>query len=807
MSRRRFNRRRRVLAGGLAGLAVLGAAGGAMAQPMPVKIASVAITNVGPLTVSTQMVLDNIKVKTGDAYSRVGIDQDVRTLYSTGFFNNIRVVEDVTADGVSLTFVLQGKPKITDILFTGNKKFTTSKLTAKVTTKVGDPLDERKLFADALEIKNLYQKKGMQKTEVKYVVNADERAGRATVTFEIHEAPKVHVYEVEFQGARAFTQKKLRKVVKTRRHWWLSWITRSDILKDDQLEEDRERLAEFYRNAGYIDFELRDFKIETISTGKVKLLYVISEGTQYRVGSVDIGGNHVFTTNQLDAKLKMPSGTVFTPGGLEKDVESLKDTYGGKGYIDARVLPRRLPNTQTGKMDLAYEIDEGNKAYIEKIEIRGNTKTRDRVIRRELAVSPGETFDMVKVKLSKQRLEGLNYFERVETTPEPTDVPDRRNLVITVAEANTGHFSIGAGFNTVDSIVGTIEVTQGNFDLFNPPWFTGGGQKLRLRLSYGYVVQNYSISFVEPWFLGRKLALSTDLFYNDYNNVSVNDLYSERRIGMRVGLTKALGTDYIIGGVNYTLQNIDTYNISPWTPPPVREALGAPLLSETSASSLISQVGFSLVVDTRNSAINPTKGQKTEFRPTIAGGPLGGEVSMYRLELSHTRYIPGLFPGHVLELGGRIGVLSGYANQGNIPLYERYFLGGIYSLRGYRYRDVGPKSLSATQDGEPLGGNTYWYATAEYTIPIIERLKFAIFYDAGMVYAQSYSLNPNYTMNYYGKTVTASTGFYDSDFGVGIRLNLPIGPLRLDYGIPWHHGGDVSSNGRFQFSVGYTRDF
>lgn len=797
-----------MLTGSLAGLALLGTAAGAFAQPLPVKVTAVTITNIGPLTVSSQMVMDNIKMKTGDAYNRAGIDNDVRSLYATGFFNNIRVVEDITADGVSLTFVLQGKPKVTDILFTGNKKFKSAKLAAKVTTKVGEPLDERKLFADALEIKNLYQKKGMQKTEVKYVINADERAGRATITFEITEAPKVRVQEVDFIGARAFTQKKLRKVVKTRGHWFFSWITRSDILKDEQVEEDREKLTEFYRNAGYIDFDLKDLKMEPMAKGKgkVKLVYTISEGTQYKVGEVEFKGNQLFTTNQLDSKLKMPVGAVFTPTGLEKDVETLRDTYGARGNIDARVMPRRLPNTQTGKMDLAYEIEEGNKSYIEKIEIRGNTKTRDRVIRRELAVAPGETFDMVRVKLSKQRLEGLNYFDRVETTPEPTDVPDRRNLVVSVSEANTGHFSVGVGFNTVDSIVGTVEVTQGNFDLFNAPWFTGGGQKLRLRLSYGYVVQNYSISFIEPWFLGRKLALSVDLFHTDYDNVSVNDLYSERRTGMRVGLTKALGTDYLVGGVAYSLQNIDIYDISPFAAPPVKSALGA-APGESSTSSLISQLAFSLNVDTRNSAIYPSKGQKTEFRPTIAGGPLGGDTSMYRLELSHSRYFPGLFKGHVLELGGRIGVLAGYDSQGNIPLYERYFLGGIYSLRGYQYRDVGPKTVSGSQDGEPLGGNTFWFATAEYTIPIIERLKFAIFYDAGMVYAKSYSFDSSYTMNYYGKIVTGNTGFYNSDWGVGLRLNLPIGPLRLDYGIPLRHGNDVSGSGRFQFSVGYTRDF
>jgi outer membrane protein insertion porin family len=809
MSRRKRNRRRLAMTGGLAGLALLGSAANGFAQPPPVKVTSVSVTNVGPLSVSESLIRANIKVKTGDAYNRMAVDDDVRGLYSTGLFNNIRVVEDITTDGVTLTYVLQGKLKITDILFTGNKKYSTRKLNKKVTSKVGEPLDERKLFADAQEIKKLYQKKGLQKTEVKYVVNSDEPAGRATVTFEIIEAPKLRAYEVIFEGARAFPQKKLRKVVKTRRHWMFSWITRSDILKDDQLEDDKDRLTEFYRNAGYIDFELKDFQIETIEPGKVRLRYVVSEGNQYKVGSLDIKGTEVLTTNQLQSKLAMPAGSTFTPPGLEKDIEALRDAYGTQGYIDARVLPRRMPNTQTGKMDLSYEIEEGNKSYIEKIEIRGNTKTKDRVIRRELAVTPGEPFDTVRVKLSKQRLEGLNYFDRVETAPEPTDVPDRRNLVVTVAEGNTGHFSIGAGFNTVDSVVGTLEVTQANFDLFNPPWFTGGGQKLRLRLTYGYVIQNYSISFVEPWFLGRKLALSTDLYHSDYNNVSVNDLYSERRTGARVGLSRALGSDFLIGGISYTIENVNLYDVDPFASPEIQQEAG---------SRLVSQVGASLTYDTRNSAIFPTKGQRTELRPSVAGGFLGGDTDFYRLELRHTRYFPGLFEGHVLELGGRIGVVEAWDDSPHVPLFDRWFLGGIYSLRGYRYRDVGPRDYL----GEPVGGSTYWFATAEYSIPIIERLRFAIFYDVGMVYQKAYSFDSGYVLRYPSDPISyrggaagrpgrvywsGDSGFYNDNWGVGLRLNLPIGPLRLDYGVPITSDESNGGSGRFQFSVGYTRDF
>ena len=520
----------------LLGLALSCLASGLQAQvaaPAPVTVLKIVVTNVGPQTVSISLTKANIRVKEGDAYNRSSIDDDVRNLYATGYFLNIRVAEERSLEGVNLIYVLQGKPKLTDIVLVGNKKLSTSKLKKKLTSKIGEPLDERKLFADVQEIKKLYQKKGYPQTTVEYKLNVEERFGRGTATIEINESPKVKIDDVVFDGASAFTQKKLRKALKTRRHWWLSWITLSGTLKDEQLEDDKEKLAEFYSDAGYIDFELKEVKYEYLTEKKLVLRFVISEGRRYKVGAVQFKGLNLFSTPEVGKKLKMNVDSIFTPKGLTKDIEAIQDIYGAKGYIDARVIARKAPNTQTGTMDLVYELDEGDKSFIEKVEIKGNVKTKDRVIRRELAVSPGEVFDSVKVKLSKLRLEGLTYFERVDTQPEPTDVPDRKNLVIAVTEKNTGNFTIGAGFSSVDSILGFVEVSQSNFDLFNPPWFMGAGQKMRLRVSIGDLRRDYSVSFIEPWFLGKKLQFSTDLYHLEKDYVSLNDYYNERRTGAR----------------------------------------------------------------------------------------------------------------------------------------------------------------------------------------------------------------------------------------------------------------------------------
>ena len=746
-------------------------------------VAKIIVTNVGPEAVSESLVQANIRVKVGDPYNRLAVDDDVRSLYGTGYFYNIRVTDERTPEGIALTYILQAKPRLTEIRFSGNKKFRVSKLRKRVSSKVGEPMDERKLFADTQEIKKAYQKSGYSQTDVKYVPSIDDRAGRATVTFEIAETPKVKISDVEFIGAKAFSQRKLRKTIKTRRRWMFSWLTGSGVLKDEQLQEDKEKLAEFYRNAGYIDFELRDVRYVYDKPNRLRIQFIIHEGTQYRVGAVDLKGVTLFPTNEVLSKIKMGVGETFTPKGLARDVEIIQDLYGAKGYIDVGVGARRKPNVQTGTMDLLYELEEGNKSYIEKIEIKGNTKTKDRVIRRELSVAPGEVFDMVRVKRSRQRLEGTQFFERVDTHPEPTDVPDRKNLVVGVSERNTGNVALGAGFSSVDSILGFVELTQGNFDLFNPPYFMGGGQKMRLRAQVGAQRQDYELTFVEPWFLGRKLALSVDLYHRELRYVSRKDFYDERRTGARFGLTRALGSDFLIGGVSYTIENIGIFDVPTNAPPAIQEEEG---------DRLVSKVGLSLAFDTRNSVMLPDRGQRTEFRTELAGGPFGGDTDFYKLELTSHWFFRGFLEGHVLEVAGGVGTVERYDDSERVPLFDRWFLGGINSLRGYRYRDVGPK-----QAGEPIGGKTYWLGSLEYSVPIIERLRFAAFYDIGMVYEDAFSFEEN-----------DETGFYNDNWGVGVRLNIPhLGPLRLDYGIPIKSDDDNESSGRFQFSVGYIRPF
>jgi outer membrane protein insertion porin family len=815
-------------------LLLLGCTQAVWSQTAGPKIERVDIKFVGPASISEQFIRANIRVKAGDVYFPTSTQEDVRSLYSTGQFYNIRVTTDQATDGgMILTFHVQAYPRITEIKIEGNKKVSDSKLKKKITVKVGDPLDEQKLFTDVQEMKKLYEKYGYADTKIQYIPTVDENAGRGTVTFQIIESPKVKITEIDFIGAAAFTQKELRGVVKLKRHWMWSWLTGNGVFKQDEFDDDRDLLADYYRNHGYLDFAVKDVKLDNPTTNTLVIRYYVYEGKQYKVGSIKLTGNKIFSDAQIRDGLKfnhdyqqlksklgtngfvMDVGNVFTPDGLRNDTVALEDFYGSKGYIDVTQGPtlrhNLIPNVDTGTMDLEFLINEGDKTYVEKINITGNVKTKDKVIRRELAISPGEVFNMVQVKVSKQRLEGLNYFEKVDMDPEPTDPPiaGHKNLDVHVDEKNTGNLTFGAGINSDSGLVGFAEISQGNFDLFHPPTFTGAGQKLRLKVQLGTKQQDYDLEFTEPWFLNRKLALGVALYRHQLNFESPHDIYDETRTGLRLSLTRALWSDFFIGSISYTLEDvgislIPPYNrqsFEPGTFPPVLDpnsgqARVPQAILDQTGDHLYSRVGTTLAYDTRNSTQLPNHGQRTELDPEISFG----DSDYYKIQLKTAWYFPGLFKGHVIEAVGRTGIAQSFTG-GDVPFYDRYYLGGLYSLRGFKFRTVSPREAPTAQFPdvvkEPIGGDSFWFGSVEYSIPIVEKddgvgVRIATFYDVGSVGAGS----------------TTFSGNFDDDWGLGLRLNIPhMGPLRLDYGIPITHDKYNGGGGVFQFGAGYTREF
>ena len=786
-----------LLGGLLAFFAVVITSSVVWAQDLPPEetiVREIVVRFIGPETVNRAVVMANIQTAVGKPRTREMIEQDVRNLINTGYFFDVRVLEEPMTDGVRVVFQVQGKATIKEIIMEGNKRFKEERLKKEYSQKVGDSLDERKAHDDARKMEDLYQKSGYPDAKVTYEVSIDKDTGKAILRFKIHEGERIYIKAIKFTGNKAFSDDALLKVLKTRRHWWGSWLASTGVLKEEDFKEDLEKLHDYYTAKGYIDMEVRGTRIERVGSKWMVIHIDIFEGAQYKVGSVTIDGNKLFPTAELEKHLKMTTGKTFTPAGMTADQKALEDYYGARGYLDTSARPVRVPNVETGRIDMTYVIHEGELTYIELIEIRGNTKTKDKVIRRELAVNPGDIYDTVRVDRSVERLKNLGYFSKVEATPEPTDVPNRKDLAINLEEQRTGSVTFGAGFSSIDSLLGFVEITQGNFDLFNWPSFTGGGEKLRLRLQVGFKRQDEVLSFVEPWFLDQKLSLGFDAFHHNSNFLSTQ--YAEQRTGIDLWLEKALN-QFVRARVEYGIQDIDL----------TVDHVASQELQSQDGSHTRSSVTGTLVYDNRDSVFLTTRGNRTEVSAEVAGGPMGGNVSDYKLNAKTSFYFP-FFDKQVLQLLGAAGVVDSFGStRGNgtnvietvfsggktstvvraidpVPIFDRYFLGGANTLRGFDFRKVSPKD----GNNDPIGGNTFVNATAEYTYPIVERVRGAFFFDIGNVYRDAYDF---------------SFSNLKSDAGMGVRLNLPIGPLRLDYGYPIMSDKFTGRSGKIQFSVGY----
>ncbi len=768
------------------------AAGG---QNGPV-VREIDIEYIGPKTVAKSVILSNMRTTVGETYSASSVEEDVRNLYATGFFTNLAIKDEPLGDGVKVNVVVQPKPLVKEIIITGASKIKESRVKKEIKSKIGSPLSEQQISTDTDKVKALYLDKGYSQVQVSYKIDTNEEFGRSVVTFIISEGDRDYVTSVDFVGNAHLTTKELRKIMKTRKKDWLSFINKSGIYKEDVFKQDLDDLRAYYNSKGYIDMEVKDVKYDYPVKGEMHVTITVFEGIQYTVGKIDFTGNTVYTTQELFVYrnypvTRMTAGKIYSPRAysppdkapkpeldelptLENDIKRIRDLYGTKGYIEMQLTPERQANVESGKIDILYHIVENSQSFVEQIIIQGNNRTKDKVIRRELAVTPGQIYDSVRADQSKKRLENLQYFEKVDISPQDTTVPNRKNMVVTVEEKRTGSITFGAGFSSVDSLLGFVEITQGNFDIFNFPYFTGGGEKFRVRLQYGLERQDAEVEFKEPWFLEQRLALGYNLFY--HNATYLSDYYNEQNYGGSVSLARAFG-QFWSGSIAYTLQEFDLYNFISGTSPQ--------LLSQAGWRS-DSSITLGMAYDTRDSVLLTRHGMHADFSAEFAGGPLWGQTSIYKFQADAQKYI--LLPyDMILTLALATGNVDFYGNNSQVPLFDRFFIGGSRSVRGFDNRDIGPHD----DNNQPLGGNTMMYNNVELTFPIIDRVRGAVFNDMGFLDPNAFS---------YGNAWSEMNMAY----GFGLRLNLPIGPLRLDYGIPYKdQGWNASHPGKFSFDVGY----
>ena len=738
------------------------------AQQGPPIISTIEVQYVGPQTIAKERVLAQLRTKPGQPYSESLVEQDIRALYATGAVQNVRIFGEQDGERVKVMVVLQTRSLVNEIEINGAERISAKSLRKRIDLKINGRLTEQNLEEARQKIIEAYQAKGFTNVDVKYKVDTDEARGTSRVVYTITEGTKGAVNAVRFEGNTKFGDRILRKQMKTKGKTLYSFIDKSGRLDETQLEQDLNAVKEYYQDHGYIDVEVKEVRRER-TNGKLTLVVVLAEGPIYHVGKLSIHGEKVANEQRIRALLKMKEGSVYSPKQVRDDTKKVTDAYGSGGYVDLRVSPQGVPGGP-GKIDVTYSIEEGQPSFVQRINIVGNTRTKDKVIRREVLIAPGDILNSVRVETTKKRLDNLGYFSKVETYPEDTGVTGRKDLTIQVEEKRTGSLNFGAGFSTIDQLVGFVELTQGNFDLLNWPGFTGAGQKFRARIQFGSQRKDVVISLTEPYFLDRRLSLGGQVFYSEADFLS--SIYSQRNYGFSLDLRKPI-TSFLYVSLNYRLENTELFNIDP-------NASSALLLEAGKATK--SEITTSLVFDTRDNPFLTRRGQRVVLTPFVAGGPLGGNTQIYGFDLQASQYFR-LWKDTILLFNGEVATVDTWGNGDRVRIYDRLFLGGSNDLRGFNYRDVSPRDIN----GEPLGGQSSARFTIEYTVPLIEKARAAVFYDTGFVNASPWDFNTNQIV---------------SDVGVGLRLDLPIGPIRIDYGIPIQKAS-FGGNGKFNFNVGY----
>jgi len=727
----------------------------------------------GNKAISKDKIVTQIKTRIGQVYNEHVVNEDIKRVFSLGYFEDISTEIEEEDGKVKLIFIVKEKPILKKIEIKGAKtikSFHLLKEIKEVGLKEGSFLDEIKIKEAEQRILDLYIKKGFSKTKVEYKISKNTLENTADLTFQIKESRRLRVKRIFITGNLSFPDKRIIKLMKTRP----SWLFRAGFFKEKTFQDDLERIEAFYRREGYQDIEVTP-QIETDERrGFLYITLNVNEGKRYLIGKVNLEGAKEVSSQEIKKALTIDTGDIYSEEKIQEQVARIQEVYFNKGYIFSQVKPVSFVNPETGFVDVTFKITENTLVYVRMIEITGNTKTKDKVVRRELRIRPGERFDGDKLKRSKQNLENLGFFEEVKFDVKPTPQSNYQDLVVEVKEAKTGSFSFGGGYSSVDEFIGFLELRQRNFDLFNFPYFTGAGEDLTLYLQTGTATEEYLLSFTEPWLFDRPISFGIDGYRREHQRESdVGYGYNEKRKGGRLRFEKRF-TDTFRAGVSYNFETITISDISP--------DASSELFKEEGEND-ISKLGFSLTWDKRDNVFSPQRGFIFSNSLEIAGGAFGGDKDFLKFYSSFSKYFP-LFRGSVLECRLRAGLAKEYGDSQEVPIYERFFAGGASTIRGYQERKVGP--IDPVSE-DPVGGESLFIANIEYTYPLGDYFKLACFFDTGKVW-KDYS--------------DFLSGNLMSSVGIGLRVKTPLGPVSVDYGYPLDlEPGEDKKTGRFHFNI------
>jgi len=711
----------------------------------------------GNRRIEKDAILGVMQTREGAIISPSRLRDDIKAVYKMGYFTDVKVDVSDTPEGRVLTLLVQEKPAIKEIIVKGQHKIKRDKILEVTDLKPFIVASETAIKENINKIINLYRDKGYYEAKVNYRLEPVSKT-EVNLVLQIDEGGKLAVKEIRFEGNKSVKGKELKKVLETKEKSIVSIITGSGKLTKDTLERDLEKIAAYYFNHGFIKAKVGEPKIDI----KGKYIYItipVEEGPQYKVGKVDFQGELLEDKAKLKDLIDLPKEKIYSREVVQKDLTTLSDFYADFGYANADITPLVKENDQDLTVDVTFDFHKGRKVYFDRIDIAGNVKTRDKVIRRELRVYEQEMFSATKLKESIKNLRRLEYFEDVNFSTNPGSAPDRMNLKITVKERPTGTFGLGAGYSTQDRLVGLVEVSQNN--LF------GRGQQLKVQGIIGAISHRFRLSFTEPYLFDRPLATGFDAFIwaRDYSE------YTRNSRGGDVRVSHPLIWKYTRIYGMYRFENVKLSGLQP---------NASPILQEAATIHNTSAVSTSIRRDSRDSLFNPTQGSDNSVSVEMAG--LGGDTAYMRYILESGWYFP-LFWKTVGVLHGRIGYLQNLP-MGALPAYEKFYLGGIDSLRGFKYADISPRDPVTN---ERIGGDKFTQVNVEYRFPLIKKLGVmgTVFFDAGNVYGSGQA--------FFSSMRTA--------VGTGFRWFSPMGPLRVEWGYnlapkPWE------KHSSWEFTVG-----
>jgi outer membrane protein insertion porin family len=725
------------------------------------KVAAVVIN--GNKRIESEAIKRVIKTKEGDIFSEKTLQEDLKSVYKMGYFSDVRVETSTTPQGKEVTFQVVENQTVRKVKITGNRQLDEEKLREAVTTRSGSILNVSRLKGDVQQIENLYKGKGYHHAVVTFEIEPVEE-DRADITFTVSEGEKVLIKTITFEGNQAYDSKTLRDLMKTKEKGFLSWFTSAGDLDDEVLDQDISKITAYYYNHGYIAAKVAEPEV----TYEDKWIYItikIDEGSQYKVGTVDIEGDLILPKDELLKKIKMPTEEVYNREVIREDILTLQDIYSDSGYAYAEVSPRIDQDAEKLTANIVYLINKGPVVYFEKIIIAGNTKTRDKVIRRELKVYEQEPFSGQLLKRGTRNLHRLDFFEDIKVNTTKGSAEDKMVLKIDVTEKPTGAFSFGAGYSSSEKLFGVASISQRN--LF------GRAQVLNLKAQVGGLSTNYSLSFTEPWLFDIPLAAGFDIYNTtrDYDTYDKNSLGGTVRFGYEI-------FDYTKVNFSYNYDETEIDNITDDASSDIKDWEG---------SSVGHTVAGLLRRDSRDQVFSPTEGSDNSIAIKHAGTPFGGDIGYTKYIVDTGWFIP-IFWDLVGSLHGRTGYIAD-DDIGRMPPWERFYLGGIDSVRGYGWRDISPKD---PETGDEIGGNKMLQFNAELLFPIVKSagLMGVVFYDTGNAYDEGEDLNLS--------DLRKSTG-------VGFRWYSPMGPMRLEYGYILEtdsRGDGKKGEGGWEFAMG-----